>query len=291
MSEQDKKKYTIISPQSENDTNYLIDGDFNREVVLHFVKNRIQILNSPLILCVQGKAGEGKSSHILQICKRLKIWVFFIHGSALCGNHEGEPADIINDLYITASEYSKQYNNVVILVDDIDTSVASTIDNREYTVNSQLINGVFMNIANNPYNIGDMQTKRIPFIFTGNNLMNLYAPLKRAGRIRLYSWSPNNEQKSRIIENLYKDIIHDNEKEKFNKLIQPYINQPISFFVDLKSNLFDDIIVNEILKQNKVDLPNLEYIIRMALTQHDWLSKIETTIQALAKNTIQNFNR
>ncbi|WP_291593730.1 AAA family ATPase [Bacteroides sp.] len=290
MSEQDKKKYTIISPQSENDTNYLIDGDFNREVVLHFVKNRIRILNSPLILCVQGKAGEGKSSHILQICKRLKIWVFLIHGSALCGNHEGEPADIINDLYITASEYSKQYNNVVILVDDIDTSVASTIDNREYTVNSQLINGVFMNIANNPYSIGNMQTKRIPIIFTGNNLMNLYAPLKRTGRIRLYSWSPNNEQKLRIIENLYKDIIHDNEKKEFNKLIQPYINQPISFFVDLKSNLFDDVIVNEILKQKKVDLPNLEYIVCTALTQYGWLSKIETTIQALAKNTIQDFN-
>lgn len=55
MSEQDKK-YTIISPQSENDDNYLIDENFNREVILHFVKNKMRILNPPLILCVQGKA-------------------------------------------------------------------------------------------------------------------------------------------------------------------------------------------------------------------------------------------
>ena len=39
MSDQDKK-YTIISPQSESDTNYLIDENFFREVILHFVKNK-----------------------------------------------------------------------------------------------------------------------------------------------------------------------------------------------------------------------------------------------------------
>ncbi len=289
MSEQDKK-YTIISPQSENDPNYLIDENFNREVILHFVKNKIQILNPPLILCVQGKAGEGKSSHIIQICRNLKIWIFLIHGSALCGNLEGEPVNIINDLYITASEYSKRYN-VIILVDDIDTSVASTSEDRKYTVNSQLINGVFMNIANNPYNIGDMQTKRIPIIFTGNNLMNLYAPLRRTGRIRLYSWSPDNGQKARIIENLFKNIIGENERREFNGLIQPYMNQPISFFVDLKNNLFDDVIMDEILSQNRVDFQRLEHTVHVALGQHGWLSKIETNIQALAKNTIQDFNK
>lgn len=289
MSDQDKK-YTIISPQSENDTNYLIDENFFREVILHFVKNKMQILNPPLILCVQGKAGEGKSSHILQICRNLKIWIFLIHGSALCGNLEGEPANIINDLYITASEYSKRYN-VIILVDDIDTSVASTSEDRKYTVNSQLINGVFMNIANNPYNIGSIQTKRIPIVFTGNNLMNLYAPLRRTGRIRLYSWSPDNEQKTRIIQNLYKDLISEDEWNEFNKLIQPYMDQPVSFFVDLKNNLFDDAIMAEILAKNSVDFQNIEHAIHVALTQHGWLSKIETNIQALAKNTIQDFNR
>ena len=148
-----------------------------------------------------------------------------------------------------------------------------------------------MNIANNPYNIGDMQTKRIPIIFTGNNLMNLYAPLRRTGRIRLYSWSPDNGQKARIIENLFKNIIGENERREFNGLIQPYMNQPISFFVDLKNNLFDDVIMDEILSQNRVDFQRLEHTVHVALGQHGWLSKIETNIQALAKNTIQDFNK
>lgn len=289
MSSQEKK-YTIISPQSENNADYLIDANFNREVILHFVKNKMGILNPPLILCVQGKAGDGKSSHIIQICRNLNIWIFLIHGSALCGNLEGEPVNIINDLYITASEYSKRYR-VIILVDDIDTSVASTNEDRKYTVNSQLINGVFMNIANDPYNIGNTPTRRIPIIFTGNNLMNLYAPLRRTGRIRLFSWSPNNQQKTRIIEKIFKDIIRENERNEFNNLIQPYMNQPISFFVDLKNNLFDDAIMNEIYVHNSVDFQNLEHIIKIAFNQRGWLTKIETNIQELAKNTIQNFNR
>ena len=49
--------------------------------------------------------------------------------------------------------------------------------------------------------------------------------------------------------------------------------------------------MSEIMIQNRVDFQNLEHIIHVALSQHGWLSKIETTIQALAKNTIQDFNR
>lgn len=289
MCEQEKK-YTIISPQSGNNANYLIDKSFNREVILHYVKNKMQILNPPLILCVQGKAGEGKSSHIIQICRQQNIWIFLIHGSALCSNWEGDPVNIINDLYIAASEYSQQYN-VIILVDDIDTSVASTSEDRRYTVNSQLLNGVFMNIANDPYHIGNTPTNRIPIIFTGNNLMNLYAPLKRTGRIRLFSWSPDIQQKTRIIENIFKDIIRENEREQFDVLIQPYMDQPISFFVDLKNNLFDDAIMNEIYVHNSVNFYNLERVVQASLNQRGWLAKIETNIQALAENAMQDFNR
>lgn len=61
--------------------------------------------------------------------------------------------------------------------------------------------------------------------------------------------------------------------------------------MDLKNNLFDDALMSEIMIQNRVDFQNLEHIIHVALSQHGWLSKIETTIQALAKNTIQDFNR
>lgn len=290
MQETKEKKFTILFPQSSVDSNYLIDEHFYREVLLHFVKNKLQILNPPLILCVQGKAGEGKSSHILQICNRVGITILLIHGSSLCGDMEGEPTAIINDMYITASEYSNQCNTI-ILVDDIDTSIASTNEDRKYTVNSQLINGAFMSIANNPYNIGSKETKRVPIIFTGNNLMNLYAPLRRTGRIRLYSWQPTIKQKTNIIENLYKDIVGEKEKKEFFEIIQPHIDQPISFFVDLKNNLFDDIIMNEIMTHRKVNFYNIEHAVCEAYKQSDCLSKIAKNINLLATAQMQDFNK
>lgn len=284
-----QKTFTILSPQSGSDANYFIDWNFQREVLLHFIKNKIG-MNTPLILGVQGKAGEGKSTHIIQICSKCGITMFLLHGSSLNGNFEGEPVNIINDMYIAASEYSKK-SHTMILVDDIDTSIASTSENREYTVNSQLINGAFMNIANSFSNIESENINRVPIIFTGNNLMNLYAPLRRTGRMRLYTWSPNNEQKTEIIGNLYKDIIGEKEKEEFFEIIRPHIDEPISFFVDLKSNLFDDIIVETIMENNGVFFEKINRAVRKAKNTYDWLSKIAIDIKLLANNKMQDFNR
>lgn len=288
MSEQEKK-YTIISPQREKDASYFIDAKFYREVVLHYVKNNLQMLNPPLILCVQGKAGEGKTSHIIHICDQMNVSIFLIHGSALFGNLEGEPVKIINEVYVKASNYSIEHP-VIILVDDIDTSVASIDEDRRYTVNSQLINGFFMNIANDP-GMGNVQTKRIPIIFTGNNLSNLYAPLRRTGRIRLYSWEPGPDVKTHIIEHIYKDVINEEERTGFLKMIQRHIDQPISFFVDLKNNLLDDVIMDEILKQKKVNFQNLDSLISSTFAQYNWLPKLKVEIQELANNTIQDYNK
>jgi len=289
MSEQEKK-YTILFPQDGLNKDYFIDNSFRREVILHFVKNKIQTLNPPLILGVQGKAGEGKTSHIINICNQLKICVLLIHGSSLGSNFEGEPVNVINEAYLMASEYTKKNYDMVILIDDIDTSVASTNEDRKYTANSQLLNGVLMNIANNPHSIGGKKTEKIPIIFTGNNLMNLYAPLRRSGRMRIFTWTPDDELKIKIIEHMYKDLISKNESKEFLKIISRHIKQPISFFVDLKNNLFDDFIMDTISKHNTINITSIERSICTAQKQYSYLSKIKIDIDTLANNKLQDFN-
>lgn len=101
------RKHSILFPKKECPS-YHIDEMFFKEVILHIVKNKISTIKSPLILSIQGKRGEGKTSHILEICNNIDIVVILVHGSIINGDHEGEPVNIITDAYFEASEITNQ---------------------------------------------------------------------------------------------------------------------------------------------------------------------------------------
>ncbi|RZB28837.1 MAG: hypothetical protein AEth_01713 [Candidatus Argoarchaeum ethanivorans] len=178
MIEEEKKTYPIIVPENAPKQNFFISKEFKNRVVLHIIKNYIisDRINIPLILTIQGPKGDGKSSQTREICSQLGADVIPISGASISGVHEGEAVDELKNVYTFASNIQKQKKKfTVILIDDFDLSVASVFTNREYTVNTQLINGFLMNLADDPTRCGNERTYRIPMIFTGNDFTSVSA--------------------------------------------------------------------------------------------------------------------
>lgn len=281
--------YTILSPEDFKLRNIYIDKQFRNEILLHFIKNHIPSLNSPLILAIQGNRGEGKTEQIKEYCISLGFTIILLHGSSIGGKHENEPADILKRAYLEASKIMRSGKQCVLFIDDIDTSIASTHNDRNYTVNSQLVNGTLMSLANNPYNIGEVETNRVPLIFTGNNLTNLYAPLTRDGRMKIYSWIPSYEAKCQIIRKVFSDCLDESKIELVDKLVEEHKEKPIAFFVDIKNELFNEVILKKARQIGSIDFNLLRDYIENA--------RFITTVEELLEianqkslNTLKNFN-
>ena len=137
------------------------------------------------MLAIQGRAGDGKSSQVREACSVNGIYIFPISGASLSGSHEKESVKELFNVYEAASKFILEHKNCLacILIDDFDLSVASTFDDRRYTVNSQLLTGSLMNLADDPTRCGSKTTQRVPIIITGNNFTSLHAPLFRHGRM------------------------------------------------------------------------------------------------------------
>jgi len=84
----------------------------------------------------------------------------------------------------------------VLLINDLDAGAGRVDKSTQYTVNTQLVNGTLMNIADNPTDVqlpGSYETQpinRVPIIVTGNDFSTLYAPLIRDGRMEKFYWEP-----------------------------------------------------------------------------------------------------
>ena len=213
MTKEEKKTYPIIVPKSTPKQKFFIPKEFKNRVILHIIKNYcIPDRNIPLILTIQGPKGDGKSSQTREICSQLGAYVIPISGASISGAHEGDAVSELKNVYTYASYVRKQKKKLtVILIDDFDLSVASIFTNREYTVNTQLINGFLMNLADEPTKCGYEHTYRIPLIFTGNNFTGLYKPLVRHGRMDFFDWKPTLDQKIQIVSAMYSESLQSNK--------------------------------------------------------------------------------
>lgn len=255
-------KWSHIEP-TDDDEGIWVPELIRQSILLHIIKNSSSKLNSSLFLSVQGPAGEGKSFMTRVVCSRLGLIVVPISGSILSGSHEKEPVQLFESVYQYASSLRSHYNILtVILIDDFDLSVASAIQGRRYTVNSQLLAGFFMNLADDPLRCGSQNTNRIPIIMTGNNFQNLPPPLTRHGRMTFCEWKPSVDDKLKIISHIFGPTIASAHIEE---LIAQYPDQSISFFASLKDDLVNDVIVSFFDKKGQINLIDVDIAIDSAL--------------------------
>jgi ribulose bisphosphate carboxylase small subunit len=226
---------------------YYISPRFLDKLSVHITKNYLTLPNVkvPLILGVHGRKGEGKSFQCDLVFERMGMEAVYMSAGELESPDAGDPARLIRLRYREAGELVKVRGKMaVLLINDFDAGAGRVDQFTQYTVNTQLVHGTLMNIADNPTNVQlpgsyDAEpTQRIPIILTGNDFSTLYAPLTRDGRMEKFFWEPDRDDRIGIVSGIFEvDHVARGDVEK---LVDEFPNQSIDFFGALRSRLYDE---------------------------------------------------
>ncbi|MCX5962414.1 MAG: ribulose bisphosphate carboxylase small subunit [Cyanobacteria bacterium] len=225
---------------------FYIAPAFLEKLAIHITKNYLNLPNVkvPLILGVHGRKGEGKTFQCDLVFEKMALSVVQMSAGELESPDAGDPARLIRMRYREAGEMVKVRGKMAVLViQDIDAGIGRVDQMTQYTVNTQLVNGTLMNIADTPTNVqlpgsyDASPTQRIPII-TGNDFSTLYAPLVRDGRMEKYYWEPTRDNRIGIVFGIFSgDRVSEGDVAK---LIDIFPTQSIDFYGALRSRLYDE---------------------------------------------------
>lgn len=223
-----------------------IPDRFKKIIYLHMVKNLLTNISmrAPLILGIHGPSGYGKTYQCEHILSSIGVKSFLISGGQLESGTAGEPAELVRDIYVSASRSIQdgECSVAVIIINDIDTGLGNWGEKVQTTINTQTIYGELMHIVDYPTSVKGKITKRIPIIVTGNDFTKLYQPMVRAGRMTAFEWIPTIQEKSEIVSGIFPEL----NIEECDRLVSEFSNQPIAFFSHLRSTLIDEVLWTEI---------------------------------------------
>ena len=238
----------------------MIPKSFEREIAGHIARNvlanRDRRVSAPLILCISGPPGMGKTYQTHQALRELEVAVCDLPGSAFENENAGAPAEMVQECYRRASAMWAKGRPAAIVIDDVDAAIGEWGEMTQYTVNRQLVCGTLMALADNPYvcHAGDgavkarVETFRVPVIMTCNDSGKLYAPLMRPGRTRTFSWVPDADDKSAVVGNLFPELSGQDVEamvgsiDGFARTLSPRYGYgaPISLYSDIRAFLDDE---------------------------------------------------
>jgi ribulose bisphosphate carboxylase small subunit len=225
---------------------FYIAPTFLDKLAVHITKNYLDLPNVkvPLILGIHGRKGEGKSFQCDLVFERMGIEVVYMSAGELESPDAGDPARLIRLRYREAGELCRIRGKMaVLMINDIDAGIGRVDALTQYTVNTQLVHGTLMNIADNPTNVqlpgsyDSEPTQRIPIIVTGNDFATLYAPLVRDGRMEKFYWEPSRDDRIGIVSGIFQtDRVSESDVAQF---IDHFPEQSIDFFGAVRSRLYD----------------------------------------------------
>jgi ribulose bisphosphate carboxylase small subunit len=226
---------------------YYVSPRFLDKVAIHITKNFMDLpsVRVPVILGVHGRKGEGKSFQCELVFKLMGIEPVRMSAGELESPDAGDPVRLIRSRYREAADLIKVRGKMcVLLINDIDAGAGRVDKTTQYTVNTQLVNGTLMNIADNPTDVqlpGSYETQptpRVPIIVTGNDFSTLYAPLVRDGRMDKFYWEPSHEDRLGIVAGIFEEDRLSNAD--VDRLVATFPNQSVDFFGALRSRVYDE---------------------------------------------------
>lgn len=245
---------------------YYISPRFLNKLAIHITKNFLKLPNVrvPLILGVHGRKGEGKSFQCELVFERMGIEVVHMSAGELESPDAGDPARTIRLRYREAADLVKVRGKMaVLMINDIDAGAGRVDQYTQYTVNTQLVNGTLMNIADNPTSVqlpgsyDSEPVQRIPIIVTGNDFATLYAPLIRDGRMEKFFWEPNRDDRIGTVSGIFEaDAVARGDIEK---LVDTFPEQSIDFYGAVRSRLYDEQ-VQRLIKSVGIDRISLRVV-------------------------------
>ncbi len=226
---------------------YYISPRFLDKLAIHITKNFMDLpeVRVPLILGIHGRKGEGKSFQCELVFKHMGIEPVRMSAGELESPDAGDPVRLIRTRYREAAELIRVRGKMcVLLINDLDAGAGRVDQTTQYTVNTQLVNGTLMNIADNPTDVqlpGSYETEpihRVPILVTGNDFSTLYAPLIRDGRMEKFYWEPTHEERIGIVSGIFeRDGLQAGEVAR---LVDTFAHQSIDFFGALRSRVYDE---------------------------------------------------
>lgn len=226
---------------------YFISPRFLDKLAVHITKNYLELpgVRVPLILGVHGRKGEGKSFQCELVFERMGVLVVHMSAGEMESPDAGDPGRLIRLRYREAAELIKVRGKMcVLMINDLDAGAGRFDQGTQYTVNTQLVNGTLMNIADNPTDVqlpgsyDSTPLHRVPIIVTGNDFSTLYAPLIRDGRMEKFYWEPERADKIGIVSGIFEpDQLSPSDIEK---LVDAFPNQAIDFFSAVRSRIYDE---------------------------------------------------
>ncbi len=226
---------------------YYLSPRFLDKLAIHITKNFLDLprVKVPLILGVHGRKGEGKSFQCDLAFERMGAEAVYMSAGELESPDAGDPARLIRLRYREAADLSKVRGRMaVLIINDIDAGMGRVDQATQYTVNTQLVAGTLMNIADNPTNVqlpgsyDSQPIQRIPIIVTGNDLSTLYAPLIRDGRMEKFYWEPDRDDRIGIVSGIFSE--DQVSRSTIEQLVDTFPTQSIDFYSALHSRLYDE---------------------------------------------------
>ncbi|MGB7443620.1 MAG: ribulose bisphosphate carboxylase small subunit [Coleofasciculaceae cyanobacterium] len=234
---------------------YYISPRFLNKLSVHITKNFLDLpdVRVPLILGIHGRKGEGKTFQCELVFERMGVEAVHMSAGELESPDAGDPARLIRLRYRETAEMIRVKGKMcVLMLNDFDAGAGRFDRNTQYTVNTQLVQGTLMNMADNPTNVqlpGSYDSNpihRVPIIVTGNDFSTLYEPLIRDGRMEKFYWEPDKEDRLGIVGGIFSE--DGLSKQEIEQLIDAFPNQPIDFFSALRARLYDEQILQFIDK-------------------------------------------
>lgn len=220
----------------------------------HLLANYLDLVGAPLMLCVCGKPGIGKSHAIKKHLAARFVDTREISSSALSHHLEGVALKPLIRAYRDASD-ANYVRSAAVLIDDIDRSTISIRDKSiGHTVHTQLLTGFLMDLCDNPRQVVSedvgatrtmVETDRVPVVLTANSVLGLDAALTRPQRMRVFTFDPTVADRLAMIAQIMRPsdgpsvALLEKDLAQLERQFRAY---PVAFFADLYARLLAEAI-------------------------------------------------